>query len=274
MLNLKVTNMNYSQSYERFVNGASSTLNVFPQMLRETPQSSGIAAGFTAPELFDLLGAEFVNEDENPLRGTYTIIEAENNIYTAKQSASSIYILAAGTVKTLCAHGDSQVVRIFLPGDILGLEDLDSPVHNSTAIAVSDNLLIKIPRCDVLRLCNTWPEFQLAVLNIFQRQKFWCNVFPKVLANENRQIKFALFLYGIAIRTGTFNHPATAFDLPLKRKDIAVHLEITSDSLDWIFREFHQLGIIRMEANSIRIEKMSCLQEMWNSISERFDDSK
>lgn len=259
--------MNYSQSYEKFVSGAIDTKYVPPRDEFKQPEITTLTM---APDndLFNMLEFERSNNDTNVYHCSYAVIRAKNNIYYRKQEVSSVYIITSGNAKTASTQNDSEVVDdIFLPGEILGLEDTGRHVYRKSAVAISDLLVLKVSCANLIKLSNTYPILQKFLLEKLSERIFRNSLFRKILAKESDEIKLLMFLYNIATRIGTCAHPATAFDLPLKRQDIATYLATEPTKLNCVFRRLHDEGIVKTEANAVKIHHILRLQEIWNSFS-------
>jgi CRP/FNR family transcriptional regulator len=257
--------MNYSQSYEKFVNGAIDTTNVLLRDYLEKPKIRTLTAAPVA-DLFNILGVERANCDTHVYQCDYALVSSKESIYSKGQQFSSVYIVASGTAKTTLTQESREVVdEIFLPGEILGLEDLDRPVYRKTAVATSDLLLLQVSEAELIRMINALPKLKNVLLEILSQKTCRNQFFRKILAEESDEIKLSMLLYNLAIRIGTYNQPATVFDLPLNRQDLATYLSIKPSKLNYVFRKFHDEGIAKMEANSIKIHQILRLQEIWNS---------
>jgi CRP/FNR family transcriptional regulator len=231
---------------------------VHPQ--RSTLRSLGSAS--------DLAHADTNNLENNKARAratmcTYVRFDAGRQIFANGDTFYGIYIVTAGAAKvTVPGEDDELIVGLSMPGDVLGLGGIDELRHNSSAVAVSELLLIWVPREVLSKYCKKYTDFKDAILHAFSQQIFDATIFVEVLAGSNCTEKIAFFLVFLAVRFGTYAKPSLELNLTLNRKGIATFLGFRYETFSRKLCEFQGLGILRAEGDWVYLNDIDTLKKI------------
>ena len=108
-------------------------------------RSACIPNGLTAEEL-----ARF-----DSIVSATRLLKRGDALYRANDEFQSVYIVRAGSFKTVVMHRDGreQVTGFHLAGEVLGLDGVHSERHSSDAIAIEDSSVCIIPYALLEALC-------------------------------------------------------------------------------------------------------------------------
>lgn len=176
-------------------------------------------------------------------------------LYRAGSPHSAIYAVRAGFLKS-CVQGmggASHVVRLVLPGDVVGLDGYASGWHQAEAVALGDCELCEIPayRAEILSDFN--PRIGTHLRRLIAQELTEAREQAVALASLDIRQRVGRFLVGLGRRWLERGYSATAFVLPMSRRDIAAHLALTPESLSRVLAHFQERGWIRLDKRHLEI---------------------
>jgi CRP/FNR family transcriptional regulator len=146
-----------------------------------------------------------------------------------------------------------HIVRFLLPGDVLGLDGYATGIHESEAVALGDCEVCEIPayRAEILSDFN--PRIGAHLRRLLARELAQAHAHAAVIAGLDIRARIGRFLVELGERWLERGYSASAFVLPMSRRDIAGYLELTPESLSRVLAGFQARGWIRLEGRSIEI---------------------
>jgi CRP/FNR family transcriptional regulator len=212
---------------------------------------------FDAPfsHLCCFLNIDPSGKDNLGLSYHYKIFRKDRYIYQCGETLLNLYIVAEGTAKVMFMRETHYVISgLYVPGNILGLDGVDSFSHKNTAIALSDLLALRIPYKTLLNYCHVYPEFHAAVTRVFSDEIRQRALFMDVLARSTVQTKVAFFIVNMAVRMGTETEPLRELIISPPRREIASYLGMAYETLSRSFGDLCESGVIECERNVIIIK--------------------
>jgi CRP/FNR family transcriptional regulator len=181
-------------------------------------------------------------------------LPARTRLYEAGNAATSIWIVAAGVVKSFreLPSGKRQVMGFLFAGDLMGLAENGKYVN--TTQAVTSLTVYRIATevlTDILRRDGEL-EFQ-----------FLCKVAHDLRGLQHRAIvvgrrrataRIAMFLEMLARHQSTALAPGATIRLPMSRTEVAEYLNLTPEAVSRALSELSRDGIaVSPDRHSIRI---------------------
>lgn len=176
---------------------------------------------------------------------------------------TGVFLIKAGKAKIYKTglDGKDQIFYIYKSGDLLGYhallcnehyEDSCEALETCDILFVSkpdfDNLLLKIPKLQLLLIQNMSHEFGVMVNTI------------TVMAHKPLRERLALYLLVLQER---YRSEHTEIILP--REDLANIIGTARESLGRLLREFKEDGLIEVDGRAITIKQPSKLQKVASS---------
>lgn len=168
---------------------------------------------------------------------------------------SAIYAVRAGFLKSSvgAAGRTTHVVRFLLPGDVAGLEGYAAGSHECNAVALSDCEVCEIPAYRAEILADFNPGVGAHLRRLIARELAQSREHIAALAGLDIRARVGRFLVELGRRWLERGYSASAFMLPMRRRDIAAHLALTPESLSRVLAEFRERGWIRLSGRALEI---------------------
>ncbi len=210
--------------------------------------------GLTKSELHKL---DEIIERPKPLRSG-TLVYQDGNPF------KTIYAVRTGGVATFLAkgNGDRQILSFFLPGEIFGLDGIETSVHRCNAIALDHTSYCALPYKEIDELCHLVPNLRHQVCKLMGHELNSDHQHLLLLGQQTAHEKLATFLLSLSSRLQKRGFSATEFNLPMSRHDISAYLGITVETISRLFRSFQNKGIIEVERKFINIIDMKQLKDL------------
>ena len=175
-------------------------------------------------------------------------VHAGDTLFLAGTDADALYIVAHGQVKVTqdTVSGREQMLRLLQAGDFDGEAVLFTQTeHNNNAVALTDSQVCTISRGDFQKLLHATPELALNVLNALGQ---------RVVALENQAT--AASTASVAERLANYLLETSAamgnakFDLPIRKKDLALYLGTSPETISRRLTTFADEGLIKQHGRS------------------------
>jgi CRP/FNR family transcriptional regulator, anaerobic regulatory protein len=178
-------------------------------------------------------------------------------LYRAGQKRCSIWVIAAGALKTceLDIDGREQVVGFHGKGEVLGIERIEIPEHRGFALALEPTSVCRIPVSRLVAHLTTVPALWRDVLGIAGRQIAHAREVHRVLSQLQTGQRLAWFLLEAAgpQRAACECTGLQTIRLPMQRQDIASFLGMTLETVSRSFSALQREGLIKVEGRVIRL---------------------
>ena len=212
------------------------------------------------------LCARFSRHDERRLLENARLARpllAGEHVFRAGDPFDSVFAVRSGWLKTFARRldGEERVIGFQLPGDLLGLDAIDSGTHPLHAVALTDTRICRIPFATISRMTETNPELQLGLLRLMSRDLACCDrwlVSDKLSAD----CRVAGFLVDLIDRREQRGLDARSFRLPMSRADIGSFLNLANETVSRTLTGFQKNQLIDVERRMIRILQPGELRQL------------
>ncbi|HAT54030.1 MAG TPA: Crp/Fnr family transcriptional regulator [Lactobacillus sp.] len=181
------------------------------------------------------------------------VYEKGSTLFNAGDQANALTIIAAGQAKVyqLAANGREQLLYLLQAGDFDGEATLFNPVtRTSYAQALVPTHVCSIQRADFQKLLGDAPQLALSILNEFGKRISQLENKATSVTTSSIGGRLAEYLVETA---ASFPERAT-FTLPLQKKEIAVYLGTTPETVSRKLNEFQTAGWLKKgRGNTITI---------------------
>ena len=194
-------------------------------------------------------------EQLGKLINAHKILSKGESVYRQGDSATAIYAVRSGALKTIMmqADGSSQVTGFYLPGEVIGLDNLAQSHCASTAIATEKTGLCELPVHAMSKLSQQLPELQSHLFQIISTEIRADYQRMHMLSKTSAEERLVSFLLSWSARQMRRRLSADALRLTMTREDLASYL---GQALETVSRSLHKLqdeGLIKVAGRQITL---------------------
>ncbi|WP_454727190.1 MULTISPECIES: Crp/Fnr family transcriptional regulator [Cupriavidus] len=191
---------------------------------------------------------------ERPLVPASALWRAGEPVLRQARPVQAVFPIRQGSVKAVFESplGWRQVTAFAHPGDVLGLDDLDDPLHGATAIAMQDTRCCVVPieaAREYLRLAACRGPALGALRRNAQRQRTLLVALGSMKAAQ----RLAMLLLDLADEQRRRGKAGEAMMLAMSRNDIASYLGLTLETVSRLLARFASVGLITVRQRQLRI---------------------
>ncbi|WP_421017239.1 Crp/Fnr family transcriptional regulator [Furfurilactobacillus cerevisiae] len=172
------------------------------------------------------------------------VYEKGTTLFNAGDEANQLTIIAAGQAKVyqLATNGREQLLYLLQSGDFDGEAALFNPVtRTSYAEALVPTQVCSIQRSDFQALLAEAPQLALGILNEFGKRISQLEGKATSVTTSSIGGRLADYL----VETAASFPAQTMFTLPLQKKEIAVYLGTTPETISRKLNEFQIAGWLK-----------------------------
>jgi CRP/FNR family transcriptional regulator len=194
-------------------------------------------------------------------------VKRRENLFRARSRQSSIFVVKSGSLKTcdVDVDGDEQVLDFYLPGDVLGLEDLSTGQHGANAVALEPSWICAVPLSNLgdgaVSDLGMVKEMYSVVCQMLTRQR----EITRQLGKSEATVRLGAFLLDISNRLSERRLPADQFRLSMDRTDIASYLRTTLETVSRSFSVLQKKGLIQVSAKAVSVTDREGLEQLVNA---------
>jgi CRP/FNR family transcriptional regulator, anaerobic regulatory protein len=196
--------------------------------------------------------------------GHVRIIAEGTAIHRAGDTFRSVYLLRSGAAKRLMVQEDGreQILGFPMPGELIGIEAIDSRIHTTTVMTLDLCAVVEIPFAALEELTHRDTEvahFLLRTLSGALREEHgWLAALGLLNADE----RLAAFLLDLSQRFAARGFSSHRFVLRMTRAEIGSFLGLTLETVSRVFSRFQKLGLIAVTRRDIELLNMHALSTL------------
>ncbi len=193
--------------------------------------------------------------------GHARIVTEGTAIHRAGDTFRSIYFIKSGAAKRsmIQEDGREQVLGFPMPGELIGIEAIDSRKHTTTVTTLDLCAIIEVPFEPLERLAVSNAKvahFLFRTLSGALREEHgWLAALGLLNADE----RLAAFLMDLSQRFASRGFSAHRFMLRMTRAEIGSFLGLTLETVSRIFSRFQKLGLLKVTRRDIELLDMNAL---------------
>jgi CRP/FNR family transcriptional regulator len=149
-----------------------------------------------------------------------------------------------------------------LPGELFGLDGLETDIHTCSAIALETTSLCELPLNQLDNLCSSIPGLSHQMHRLIGKEVTTEHEMLFLLGKKDAEERLSSFLISISNRLSQRGFSATEFNLSMSRQDIGNYLGLALETVSRQFTHFQEQGIIDVERRHITINDMVRLKEV------------
>ena len=243
---------------------ANGRANPFPRLVMET--KSGVACpscclqGVCLP--CDLRGKELERFDE--IATQKRKIARGASLYRSGDAFDSLYAVHSGAFKSVgvSRQGDEKITGFHLPGEILGLDAINSGRHGYGAVALEDSEVCVIPFAQLEQMALRAPALQHQLFKALSGDISRDQGLMLLLGSMTAEQRLAAFLLSLSRRYQRLGFAAMSFVLRMTREEIGNYLGLTLETVSRLLSRFQREGLTATRQREIELKNFDGLMEM------------
>jgi len=167
----------------------------------------------------------------------------------------TLYAVRSGAIKTYktTETGEEQIIDFCLPGDVIGLDAIDSGQFNCHAVALDTSSICALDFNEIERLCEKSSAF---------RKAFFKRMSAGILRNENFVVtlgtrdayqRLAAFLVTLTEYYASHGYSRLHFVLPMSRADIADYLNLAVETVSRLFSRLQSENCVEVQRSAVSV---------------------
>lgn len=196
-----------------------------------------------------------------------TPLKRGEHLFQVGQPFQAIYAVRSGSIKTYSPTEDGleQVTGFHLPGELLGLDAINTREHPCAAKALETTSLCEIPFDKLGELSNRIPSLQQQLLKIMSKEILHDQSLLMLLGKKSAEERLAALLISLSNRYAARGFSPTEFNLSMSRNDIGNYLGLAVETVSRLFTRFQEDRLLSVQRKFIKILDLERLHSAANS---------
>jgi CRP/FNR family transcriptional regulator len=163
-------------------------------------------------------------------------------------------------------NGDESVLGFPMKGDLLGFDGFCKHIYLTDVIALTDCDLIKLPETALFSSDSSCNEVERVAYWAISREIAQEQATVAATRSVKSEVRLARFLSNQSQRFQALGYSPLRFTLPMSRRDMGSHLNITLETVSRAFSAMDHLGIIKVHRREIEILSFEALHQFGNAL--------
>src|SRR3989338_3162900 len=196
-------------------------------------------------------------------------VKRGEHLYRAGAAFESIYAVKSGSFKTSAytEEGREQVTGLHLPGELLGMDAINSGAYCCSAMALERSSVCEIPFSQLEELGAQIPSLMRQTVRIMSKEILRDKRIMQI-TKSSAPGRLAAFLLSLSDRFRERGFAAHEYRLSMSRIDIGNYLGLADETVSRLFTRFQETGLLAAERRHIRLIDVPRLQALARGLSE------
>ena len=183
------------------------------------------------------------------------------HVFREGDAFEAIAAVRAGTVKTYVvdAEGREHVLGFHLPGEVIGLNAIDSDRYPCNAVAVDTVMLCRFSFPKIELLASRLPGLQRQLFKLLSRDIGRASLLSGDFTADQRM---AAFLLGLSRRLAARGFSPNRFQLTMARTDVANYLHLAPETVSRVLKRFQQQALLKVERRDLQMLDRPALEAL------------
>jgi CRP/FNR family transcriptional regulator len=188
-------------------------------------------------------------------------------LFRPGEKTNALFAVRSGSIKLFATleNGEQQVIGFYLPGEIVGLDGVETGAHRCTAIALETSSACAIPFVELKAICRQVSSLQEQMLRLFSRELSSEQELLLSITKRTAEGRVATFLASLSARFKRIGYSANEFKLSMSREEIGSYLGLTIETVSRTFSRLRKEGIIAVNRRLVTIRDVARLRALGNS---------
>ena len=185
-------------------------------------------------------------------------------LYRAGERFEAVYAVRSGGFKTVgnSRHGDEKITGFHLPGEILGLDAINTAQHGYDAVALEDSEVCVFPFAQRETAAMKSPALQHQLFRVLSSDISRDQGLMLLLGAMNAEQRLAAFILSLSRRFQRLGFAPSRFVLRMTREEIGNYLGLTIETVSRLFSRFQREGLIGLRQRDVEIRNPDGLRNL------------
>jgi CRP/FNR family transcriptional regulator len=185
-------------------------------------------------------------------------------LYRVGDKCHSLFAVRSGSMKSYITTntGDEQIMGFHLPGELFGLDGMDTDQYTCTAIALETTSVCELPLREIEAHCSEIPGLNHQMHRLMGKQVTMEHEMLLLLGKKHAEERLSSFLLGLSTRYLHRGFSAHEFHLSMSRQDIGNYLGLALETVSRQFSHLEDMGVIQVDRRHVKIKDLEKLQEL------------
>ena len=191
-------------------------------------------------------------------------LERGDHLYRGNDEFKALYAVRSGSLKTYTSteSGEEQVTGFHLPGELVGLDAINSWIHPCSASALETTSVCELPFGQLEHLAADIPGLQRQLLRLMSKEIFADQEMLFAMARRSAEERLGMLLLSFSDRFGRRGLSPSRFRLPMARSDLGNYLGLAPETMSRLFRRFSENGWLKAEGREIQLLDFEALGQL------------
>jgi CRP/FNR family transcriptional regulator len=176
-------------------------------------------------------------------------------LYRIGQPFEYIYAIRSGSVKSYVFTDDGrvQITGFHIAGELVGLNDIDSPAYSCEARALETTSVCEVSIDRFQELVERMPSIQYQMLRIMSGEIRHNQELMLLLGKKSAEERVATYLLSLSRRFERRHYSPIQFNLSMSRSDIGNYLGLAEETVCRVLARFQDEGLIVSQRRQITL---------------------
>lgn len=183
------------------------------------------------------------------------VVHRGDHLFRAGERFDAVFLVRSGAVKTfmISETGEEQVIGFHMPGDLIGIDGIDSGYYECGASALDTSSVCTLPFDRLSRLCTRSRTVFHRLARCMSRKSLRDESMLLVLGRKSAEQRMASFLLDQAAHRRRQGFSDSEINLSMSRADIGSYLALAVETVSRVLTRLQEAGHIVVRRNQIRI---------------------
>ncbi|GKT11089.1 MAG: CRP/FNR family transcriptional regulator, anaerobic regulatory protein [Thiomicrorhabdus sp.] len=191
-------------------------------------------------------------------------LKKNQHLFQAGEQFVSLFAIRAGVIKlySFSDTGEEIIHGFYLPGDVMGVDALNTKMHSLSAIAIDTVSVCALPFEELSELSLKIPTLNQQIMNVMSKEVTEGRLHSEMLIKRNADQRVAQFIWSMAERYRNRGYIYDEFRLSVLHRDVALYLGLTPETVSRILAKFHAENIVTWKKKEVTIHNEHALREL------------
>lgn len=205
--------------------------------------------------------------EDCPLDGLFRpqrALARQDKLFAAGDEHVGVFLVRDGALKSVSfsPDGEEQVLAFHLPGELLGLDALETGRHRCDAVALGAATVCELPLDALLSRAIERPALHAQLCRAIGQSSGRDQQHVEMLLRRQAGERIALLLHNLLERVQPPGETLFELTLPMSRDDIARYLGLALETVSRGFTRLQDEGVLRVAGRHIEILEPQALQRI------------
>ena len=185
-------------------------------------------------------------------------------LYRAGERFEAVYAVRSGGFKTVgnSRHGDEKITGFHLPGEMLGLDAINSAQHGYDAVALEDSEVCVFPFGQLESAAMKSPALQHQLFRTLSSDISRDQGLMLLLGAMSAEQRLAAFILSLSRRYQRLGFAPNRYVLRMTREEIGNYLGLTIETVSRLFSRFQREGLLGLHQRDVEIRNPEGLRNL------------